>query len=585
MYYCLWVDFIISWESLGKTLRTGQNSPGKWLIRMLDTYHIGNNPQEMNELIKMEAFMRKVIWVTLASILFSGIFISCPSPAPPKPNNSDDLVITSFSFLNSSIASTINGTNITVVVSSMADITMLTPQIEHNGASISPTSGTAHNFSSPVTYTLIAPDGSTKDYIVTVNLDNSLTGALTWISHVAVEGANYVVELGADEAITPADLSYGGKAVSITLKGDDVERIISFKTPGGPLFTVNNNVTLILDENITIYGFLTGNYGTYIPVKVNSGGQFIMEENSKITGTSSINAYGGGVYIADNGNFVMNGGEISGNSVVYGGGVFMLKNGSFTMNNGLITGNNGSTGGGVYMRDGSSFIMNGGTISSNSATSYGGGIYITGDCSFTMAEGTIAFNTAKYGGGVCLSGGNFIMDDGEIKNNTSNGNDDNYGDGGGGILIGSGIFTLNNGNISENSAIAYGGGVCMPYSLGTQSMTFTMNGGIINGNSAKSGGAVSAFRGTFNLNNGVVKGNNASSAGGGVWYHYGSFEKSISGGIIYGNDVPSDLKNTASDDNHGHAVYYALYGRKRNTTVYENTVLDSGKNGSEGGWE
>jgi hypothetical protein len=36
-------------------------------------------------------------------------------------------------------------------------------------ASLSPTSGTAQDFTSPKTYTVTAEDGSTQDYVVTVN--------------------------------------------------------------------------------------------------------------------------------------------------------------------------------------------------------------------------------------------------------------------------------------------------------------------------------------------------------------------------------------------------------------------------------
>jgi hypothetical protein len=57
---------------------------------------------------------------------------------------------------------------ISVIVPQGTNVTALAPTIIHNGKSVSPDSGTVRNFSSPVTYTVTAEDGSTQDYTVTV---------------------------------------------------------------------------------------------------------------------------------------------------------------------------------------------------------------------------------------------------------------------------------------------------------------------------------------------------------------------------------------------------------------------------------
>jgi hypothetical protein len=49
----------------------------------------------------------------------------------------------------------------------------------HNGLSINPTVGTAQNFSSPVTYIVTAEDGSTQQYVVTVNINKSSDKSIT----------------------------------------------------------------------------------------------------------------------------------------------------------------------------------------------------------------------------------------------------------------------------------------------------------------------------------------------------------------------------------------------------------------------
>jgi hypothetical protein len=122
------------------------------------------------------------------------------------------------------------------------------------------------------------------------------------------------------------------------------------------------------------------------------------------------------------------------------------------------------------------------------------------------------------------------MSGGEISGNTS----PSYG---GGVSV-SGNFTMNGGIISGNSASpignARGGGVYV-------SENFTMNGGTISGNSVGySGGGV--YASSFTMNGGTISGNSATgsnfatdsiSYGGGVYA--GSF--AMNGGTISGNSA------------------------------------------------
>ncbi|MEI6092958.1 MAG: hypothetical protein WCQ47_04660 [bacterium] len=79
---------------------------------------------------------------------------------------SDAKDITSFSF--SEGTGVITGTEIEVTVPYGTVLTSLTPVIAITGTSVSPASGVAQNFTSPVTYTVTAADNTTKDYLVTV---------------------------------------------------------------------------------------------------------------------------------------------------------------------------------------------------------------------------------------------------------------------------------------------------------------------------------------------------------------------------------------------------------------------------------
>jgi len=88
----------------------------------------------------------------------------------PPPSSSKD--ITSLSINGAS--GSISGTAISVTLPAGSSVTSLTPVIVHTGVSIAPTG--ARNFSSPVTYTITAADGSTKSYTVTVTVTPSNPG-------------------------------------------------------------------------------------------------------------------------------------------------------------------------------------------------------------------------------------------------------------------------------------------------------------------------------------------------------------------------------------------------------------------------
>lgn len=76
--------------------------------------------------------------------------------------------ITNFSI--DGVAGQISGTAISVSLPYGTDITYLAPTVQHTGASVSPASTAPRDFSQPVTYTVTAADGSTKQYAVTVSI-------------------------------------------------------------------------------------------------------------------------------------------------------------------------------------------------------------------------------------------------------------------------------------------------------------------------------------------------------------------------------------------------------------------------------
>jgi parallel beta-helix repeat protein len=127
--------------------------------------------------------------------------------------------------------------------------------------------------------------------------------------------------------------------------------------------------------------------------------------------------------------------------------------------------------------------------------------------------------------------------------------------------------------ITGNTASNNGGGVYVFYS------SFTMEDGIISGNSAYFGGGVSVDDGggDFIMEGGEISGNTAS-LGGGVYVHSGgSFSKT--GGTVYGDTnsthTEGSPENTATfyGNTWGHAVYYR---KDSSNHYYRDADLDIG---------
>jgi len=343
-----------------------------------------------------------------------------------------------------------------------------------------------------------------QSVVVVANTGIIVSGAtlneqLNWLQDNVENNNIYKINIKADENITPRTLSYTGKSgISLIISGDNIMRNINL-TSQGSLFTIGGGVLLTLESNITLNGITSNNS----PVIINNGSLYLQDNVKIINNTSNgSTSYGGGVY--NGGTLIMNGGEISGNSSTYGGGVY-----------------NGST-----------LIINDGEISMNTAT-YGGGIYNTGN-NFIINSVKIHNNSASSGGGLYLqgtTGSSFVVfNDGEISNNSSSNN-------GGGISIGSGTFTMNGGKIFSNKVAE-----------GT-----TILGG--------SGGGVYITSGSFIMKGGEISGNTALgsailSGGGGIYAMF--YDKPIvrmSGGVIYGNNAATELKN--STEGSGASLYYS----------------------------
>jgi hypothetical protein len=118
-------------------------------------------------------FLRYVILAAVAVVSFQ---CSDDDDSPPEDPKSTEKSITSFKFagLTPTVTATINeaGKTIAATLPAGTNVTALVPTIEiSEDAGVSPTSGTAQNFSTPVTYTVTAEDGSKQTYTVTVTVE------------------------------------------------------------------------------------------------------------------------------------------------------------------------------------------------------------------------------------------------------------------------------------------------------------------------------------------------------------------------------------------------------------------------------
>jgi len=197
----------------------------------------------------------------------------------------------------------------------------------------------------------------------------TLAEKLAWLQRSADSHNTYIIEVRANENIVPHTFYYRGAVnITIVLRGDHTNRTIRVGA-NDTMFTVRSNVTLILDNNITLHGHRRDR-GV-----VERDGKFVMNAGSAITGNIATgrNLYGTGVWVGDRGTFEMNGGTIAANTATNGGGVF-LGSGTFTMRGGTITGNTAQeNGGGVFARGGT-FTKSGGIITGHNTDPSNGNV-------------------------------------------------------------------------------------------------------------------------------------------------------------------------------------------------------------------
>ncbi len=148
--------------------------------------------------------------------------------------------------------------------------------------------------------------------------------------------------------------------------------------------------------------------------------------NNRAVGVEAWDGSGGGVY--NDGSFIMNGGEITGNESIFSGlfiteGVWYvggggLRNiGTFEFKDGIISNNKSINGHGGGINNGGAWSCTSGLITGNEAA-IGGGVYNTGN--IDLLGGSITHNIANnHVGGVYNNGGRLSITKAKISGNTA----------------------------------------------------------------------------------------------------------------------------------------------------------------------
>jgi hypothetical protein len=290
---------------------------------------------------------------------------------------------------------------------------------------------------------------------------------LAWLDANAVDNGVYTVILDKDQD-AGGNLFYADRAVTLIIKGyEGTQPVINggFSVKGTKTGLSSGKTLNLVLQDVKVGGRIT--VGEYASLELKAGAEI-----SGNTNRGAGDVQGGGVYVFGEGSpaaLILNGGKIANNTVEvigaapsdnsftsyargYGGGVY-IQDGSFIMNSGEISGNKviikggGGTGaaaegGGVFALAPYEFVIRGGTIANNTVDAgdgavdwneaFGGGVYIaltkynvskTGRNGI-LAGGTITGNTAKAvdrakGGGLYIATQvNFLMTGGEISGNT-----------------------------------------------------------------------------------------------------------------------------------------------------------------------
>ena len=447
--------------------------------------------------------------------------------------------------------------------------------------------------------TIAASGDTTKKYTIYVDgtvepyyADTPFTNG-TFISIIGTTPSNLDLTIKGLSAVSKAVLNAKqntGNGGRVLTSKDTSLTLENLKITGGKvndcggIYIISGNLTL---KNCVV----TKNESSNCGGGIHFDGENLIVEGSEISGNKGDS---GGICVANgSAKTKIKDSNIKNNVARSGGGLDLA--GESTIEDCEITGNtaesstggSGGSGGGLILSNKSCKIINS-VISNNTAGESGGGIYINGG-TLSLESGTeININKAKNGGGIYINAGEAGLSDCTISSNEA------FEDGGaiyasceysiitvnigekddsddvlieqnkakrGGAFFGAdnARFVMNAGKVSENYSTGNtdgnGGGAMFIWGGTSKYSTFTMNGGEIIGNMAKSGGAGGAVHiddgsgknAAFIMTGGLLSGNKAADENGNGSKLGGAIYVKNGGQIKLGGSAVIEVKDDGND--------------------------------------
>ena len=411
---------------------------------------------------------RKEILISLLILLMLTLIAGCAPPVTPVPSGAKE--ITSYRFeatinpiLSSKVEGTIDSDNHTIslivpydtpLTSLVATFKLSSGAVAKIGTTPQISSITANDFTSTVNYTVTAEDGSTQDWVVSVEKANP-------VRYVATDGDDtnegseghpwQTIQYALDTIPAPGTIRVKDGVYNESITFPSNKKII-LKSVNSYSFTTiigdNGSPTVIGSnslEGTTLEGFTishnSGDTGRGIEI---SGGY--LNINNCTISHNSTTSHGGGIY-NNYGTLTIIASTISYNSASHGGGIYN-NYGTLTTTASIISYNSAAYGGGIGNRRGTLTITES-TVSHNSALSYGGGIYNWG--TLTIIISTISHNSTVVNGGGIRNTGTLTITASTISSNSAASH--------GGGIYNYGTLTITASTISHNSSNSDGSGI------------------------------------------------------------------------------------------------------------------------------